>query len=126
MMSLKNNVYFALGSFQEQLMGNVQKIEILSGNDDQVEDGLECSLKSTPRIATPPLPTSHFSSIAPKQTLTQTTPPIHKSPFGFQEQPINVSLNVLQTPPLGYQNQPIQLGHDVSNDNAIEQKIQIV
>lgn len=54
MMSLNNNAYFALGSFQEQLMGNIQKIEVLSGNDDQVEDGLECSLKSTTRIATHP------------------------------------------------------------------------
>ncbi len=126
MMFLNNNVYFALGSFQEQFMGNVQKIEVLSGNDDQVEDGLGFSLKSTPRIATPLLPTSHFSSIAPKQTLTQTTPSIHKPPFGSQEQPINVNLNVFQTPPLGYQNQPIQLGLNASNDNAIEEKIQVV
>jgi hypothetical protein len=80
---------------------------VLSGNDDQVEDGLKCSLKSTLRIATPPLFTSLFSSATPKQTSTQTTPPIHKPPFGFQEQPINVSLNVFQTPPLGYQNQLI-------------------
>jgi hypothetical protein len=43
MMSLNNNVYFALGSFQEQLMGNVQKTKMLSWNDDQVEDGLDCS-----------------------------------------------------------------------------------
>lgn len=96
------------------------------GNDDQVEDGLGFLLKSTPRIATPPSPTSHFSSITPKQILTQTTPPIHKPPFGSQEQPINVNLNVFQTPPLGYQNQPIQLGLNASNDNAIEEKIQVV
>lgn len=85
-------------------MENVQKTEVWSGNDDQVEDGLECSLKLTPRIATTP-----FSSVTPKQTSTQITPPIHKPPFVSQEQPINASLNEFQTPPLSYQNQPIQL-----------------
>jgi hypothetical protein len=83
-------------------------------------------LKSTPRIATTPLPTSPFSSTTPKQTSTQTTPLIHKPPFVSQEQPINANLNEFQTPPPSYQNQPIQLGLDVSNDNAIQEKIQIV
>ncbi len=94
MMFLNNNVYFALGSFQEQLMKYVQKIEVLSGNDDQVQDGLKCSLKSTLRITTTPLPTFPFSSTTPKQTLTQTIPPIHKPPYVFQEQPINANLDV--------------------------------
>jgi hypothetical protein len=85
MIVLNNNVYFVLGSFQEQLMENVQKIEVLNGNDDQVENGLECSLKSTLRITTAPLPISPFSSATPKQTLTQTTPLIHKPPFVSQE-----------------------------------------